>query len=133
MIIGLVGSGKTTLYRKLNENRIYNAVEIELPQSCISNERLKRELFLLYMNDDNIDCIIVHPYYLSDVFKTFDLDISYLNVPKKERIRRIMSRCKSLGTDIDSLFPKDFLNEEEKYFKSFLKQNEITLNNNLFP
>ena len=65
LVLGLVASGKSTLYRQVNELKKFNAVEIELPQSCTKDEALKSALLSLYVNDDNIDMIITHPYYLS--------------------------------------------------------------------
>ena len=50
IIFGLVGSGKTTLYRKLNEQKISYAVEIELPQSCKDDEEY--EITVLYANKE---------------------------------------------------------------------------------
>ena len=137
IIIGLVGSGKTTLYRKLNENKILNAVELELPQSCINDKDIKRQLFTILHNSKNIDCIIVHPYYLPDNF--FDLihsydDIGILNVPFEERIKRIKERSEKLGVT-ENIFPLEFLLEEEKQFEVFKeklkqwlkKQNKLPL------
>lgn len=91
LILGLVASGKSTLYRRVNELKMFNAVEIELPQSCINDEALKSALLSLYMNDDNIDMIITHPYYLSqDYLKYLDqLELFYLDIPLKERLDRM--------------------------------------------
>ena len=70
---------------------MFNAVEIELPQSCTKDEALKSALLSLYMNDDNIDMIITHPYYLSqDYLKYLDqLELFYLDIPLKERLDRM--------------------------------------------
>lgn len=122
IIIGLVGSGKTTLYRQLNENKTMNAVEIELPQSCINDELLKSKLFELYYHNDNIDCIIAHPYYLPKDFwqRVSKKDtIMYLDVPLDERLERIKKRSKELETDPNLIFPWDYLLGEEEYLRKF--------------
>lgn len=120
-MIGLVGSGKTELYRKLNENRQMYAVEIELPQSCINDEKLKVDLFNLFYFNPNIECIIAHPYYLPKNFwkivKSTD-EIIYLNLSLKERLRRIRKRSKSLKVQLN-IFPKDFIKKEESNFIIF--------------
>ena len=129
IIIGLVGSGKTTLYRQLNENKEMNAVEIELPQSCINDELLKSKLFELYYHNNNVDCIIAHPYYLP---KNFHKRISkqdtiiYLDMPLDERLERIKKRSKELETNPRLIFPRDYLleeeeeEEEEEYLRKFI-------------
>lgn len=127
IIIGLVGSGKTTLYRQLNENKIMNAVEIELPQSCINDELLKSKLFELYYHNDNIDCIIVHPYYLPKDFwqRVSDEDtIIYLDTPLDERLERIKKRSKELETDPSLIFPWDYLLGEEECLRKFKGGNK---------
>lgn len=125
IIIGLVGSGKTTLYRQLNENKIMNAVEIELPQSCINDELLKSKLFELYYHNDNIDCIIAHPYYLPKDFwqRVSDEDtIIYLDIPLDERVERIKKRSKELETDPSLIFPWDYLLGEEECLRKFKEE-----------
>ena len=121
-IIGLVGSGKTTLYRKLNENKECSAVEIELPQSCTHDEVLKNELFNLFYNSANIDCIIVHPYYLpKDFWRLVSNEdtIIYLDIPLDERIERINKRSNELETNPDTLFSTEFIEQEEEYYIRF--------------
>lgn len=120
-IIGLVGSGKTTLYRQLNENKILNAVEIELPQSCLKDEKLKVSLFDLYYKNPNIDCIISHPYYLPNDFwsKISEKDeVYYLDIPFKKRIKRIKKRSKKIGIK-ENIFPEEFMEKEEEDFMIF--------------
>lgn len=122
IIIGLVGSGKTTLYRQLNENKTMSAVEIELPQSCINDELLKSKLFELYYHNNNIDCIIAHPYYLPKDFwqRVSDEDtIIYLDTPLDERLERIKKRSKELETNPRLIFPREYLLEEEEYLRKF--------------
>ena len=111
LILGLVGSGKTTLYRHLNEQKISYAVEIELPQSCKDDEELKESLLQLYINNKNIETIIVHPYYLPSNWKETvgDIEIELLDIPFKERVQRIINRSKD-----NKIFPPKFLLEEEE-------------------
>lgn len=124
LIIGLVGSGKTTLYRQLNENKELYAVEIELPQSCLQDEYLKVKIFDLFYLSKNIDCIITHPYYLPCDFwqriSTTD-EIVYLDLPLNERLRRIKKRSKSLNVT-GNIFPLDFIIKEEIDFIKFKKE-----------
>jgi deoxyadenosine/deoxycytidine kinase len=124
-IIGLVGSGKTTLYRQLNENKTMNAVEIELPQSCINDELLKSKLFELYYHNNNVDCIIAHPYYLPKDFwqRVSDEDtIIYLDIPLDERLERIKKRSKELETNPGLIFPWDYLLGEEECLRKFKEE-----------
>lgn len=126
-IIGLTGSGKTTTYRTLNENKILNAVEIELPQSCLKDEKLKVSLFNLYYKNHNIDCIISHPYYLPNDFweRVSPKDeFMFLDVPIKKRARRIEKRSKKLRIKT-TIFPKEFLEKEEEDFIKFKEQGGI--------
>lgn len=127
-IIGLVGSGKTTLYRRLNENKILNAVEIELPQSCLKDEKLKVSLFDLYYKNPNIDCIISHPYLLPKDFwqRVSNKDtIRYLDVPLDERLERIKKRSKELETNPDTLFSTEFIKQEEEHYIDFKNKIEL--------
>ena len=122
IIIGLVGSGKTTLYRQLNENKQSNAVEIELPQSCINDELLKSKLFELYYHNNNINCIIAHPYYLPKDFwqRISNKDaVMYLDIPLDERLERIKKRSEELETNPDTLFSTEFIKQEEEYYINF--------------
>jgi adenylate kinase family enzyme len=117
IVIGLVGSGKTTLYRKLNENKELNAVEIELPQSCLKNDELINAIFKLFYNSQDIECIIAHPYYLpKDLFKLISPadEIILLEVPLKERLKRIKKRSKELKVK-SNIFPMEFILNEEGF------------------
>ena len=128
IVIGLVGSGKTTLYRKFNENKLCNAVELELPQSCINDENLKQNLFYLYYYNPNIDCIIAHPYYLPKDFwqrTSKDDKIIYLDIPLDERLERIKKRSKELETNPDTLFSTEFIKQEEDYYINF--KNKVSI------
>lgn len=119
--IGLVGSGKSTLYRKLNENKELSAVEIELPNSCDKDEKLKKHLFDIFYNSSNIDAIIAHPYYLPKDFWLLinrEDKIIYLELPLKERIKRIKKRSKEHNIK-ENYFTKEFIEKEEQYFKEF--------------
>lgn len=130
-IIGLVASGKTTLYRKLNEEKICNAVEIELPQSCINDEFIKSKLFELFYYNNNIDCIIAHPYYLpNDFWERVNPkdEFMFLDVPIKERTKRIKKRSKKLRIKT-TIFPKEFLEKEEEDFIKFKEQGGILYGN----
>lgn len=111
IVLGLVGSGKTTLYRYLNEQKISYAVEIELPQSCKDDEELKETLLRLYINNKNIETIIVHPYYLPSNWKEIvgEVEIELLDIPFKERLERIIKRSKD-----NKIFSLKFLLEEEE-------------------
>ena len=111
IIFGLVGSGKTTLYRKLNEQKISYAVEIEPPQSCKDDEELKETLLRLYINNKNIETIIVHPYYLPSNWKEIvgEVKIELLDIPFEERLERIIKRNKD-----NKIFSLKFLLEEEE-------------------
>lgn len=111
IIFGLVGSDKTTLYRKLNEQKISYAVEIELPQSCKDDEELKETLLRLYINNKNIETIIVHPYYLPSNWKEIvgEVKIELLDIPFEERLERIIKRSKD-----NKIFSLKFLLEEEE-------------------
>ena len=111
IIFGLVGSGKTTLYRYLNEQKISYAVEIELPQSCKDDEELKETLLRLYINNKNIETIIVHPYYLPSNWKEIvgEVKIELLDIPFEERLERIIKRSKD-----NKIFSLKFLLEEEE-------------------
>lgn len=126
LILGLVASGKSTLYRQVNELKKFNAVEIELPQSCMKDEALKSALLSLYINDDNIDMIITHPYYLSQDYLNYidRLELFYLDVPLKERIKRMQLRSASINTNSNNLFPAEFISIEEESFRKFLTTNE---------
>lgn len=116
IIFGLVGSGKTTLYRKLNEQKISYAVEIELPQSCKDDEKLKETLLRLYINNKNIETIIVHPYYLPSNWKEIvgEVKIELLDIPFEERLERIIKRSKD-----NKIFSLKFLLEEEEMWWRF--------------
>ena len=116
IIFGLVGSGKTTLYRKLNEQKISYAVEIELPQSCKDDEELKETLLRLYINNKNIEIIIVHPYYLPSNWKEIvgEVKIELLDIPFEERLERIIKRNKD-----NKIFSLKFLLEEEEMWWRF--------------
>ncbi len=116
IIFGLVGSGKTTLYRKLNEQKISYAVEIELPQSCKDDEKLKETLLQLYINNKNIETIIVHPYYLPSNWKEIvgEVKIELLDIPFEERLERIIKRSKD-----NKIFSLKFLLEEEEMWRRF--------------
>jgi len=117
IVIGLVGSGKTTLYRQLNENKELNAVEIELPQSCLKNDELINAIFKLFYNSQDIECIIAHPYYLpKDLFKLISPadEIILLEVPLKERLKRIKKRSKELKVK-SNIFPMEFILNEEGF------------------
>ncbi len=126
LVLGLVASGKSTLYRQVNELKKFNAVEIELPQSCTKDEALKSALLSLYVNDDNIDMIITHPYYLSQDYLKYlnQLELFYLDIPLKERLERIQLRSASINTNSNNLFPVDFISTEEESFKKFLIANK---------
>lgn len=122
IIFGLVGSGKTTLYRKLNEEKKANAVEIELPQSCINNDLLKEQLFRLFLFDKSIEIIILHPYYLCldflEIIKESGIKVTFefLDIPFKERLKRIKKRSKQISSKCN-IFPIEYLKLEEKYFE----------------
>lgn len=127
IIIGLVGSGKTTLYRKLNESKELYAVEIELPQSCLNDEEVKVKLFTLFYYNPNIDCIIAHPYYLPNDFwqRITSMDeILYLDLPIKKRVRRIRKRSRKLKVKTN-IFPNEFIDQEEIDFDVFKKKGRI--------
>ena len=121
LILGLVGSGKTTLYRHLNEQKISYAVEIELPQNCKDDEELKETLLRLYINNKNIETIIVHPYYLPSNWKEIvgDIEIELLDISIQERLKRIVARS---GQKLNKIFPIQFILEEEKMWER-LKSN----------
>lgn len=128
IVIGLVGSGKTTLYRKFNEDKLCNAVELELPQSCINDDFLKSKLFELFYYNNNIDCIIAHPYYLpKDFWQRISKDdkIIYLDIPLDERLERIKKRSKELETNPDTLFSTEFIKQEEEYYINF--KNKVSI------
>lgn len=115
-IIGLIGSGKTTLYRKLNEEKICNAVELELPQSCIGDDIFITKLFELYLNNSNINCIIAHPFYLPKHFYRYitkDDTVEFLDVPLQERMKRILMRSEEIDSKCQ-IFDVEFLHLEEK-------------------
>ena len=121
IIIGLVGSGKTTLYRKLNEEQQCNAVEIELPQSCIGDEQLKSQIFNLFYYSNNIDVIIVHPFFLPQDFVqrlTKDDKIVFLDMPLADRKKQIQSRNRQTGNNCQ-LFDDNFLIKEEQFLQAF--------------
>lgn len=129
-IIGLVGSGKTTLYRKLNEEKQCNAVEIELPQSCIGDDEFIDKLFELYLSNSNIDCIIAHPYYLPKNFKKYIKEndiIEFLEIPFKERFERILKRSNEINSNCQ-IFDINYLYKEEQELiklKKFLNINKL--------
>ena len=126
--IGLVGTGKTTLYRLLNENKQASAVEIELPQSCLNDEFTKSKLFELFYYNNNIDCIIAHPYYLpKDFWRRISKKdtIIYLNMPLDERLEHIKKRSKELETNPDTLFSTEFIKREEEYYIHFKNKVRI--------
>ena len=126
--IGLVGTGKTTLYRLLNESKQANAVEIELPQSCLNDEFTKSKLFELFYYNNNIDCIIAHPYYLpKDFWRRISKKdtIIYLYIPLDERLERIKKRAKELETNPDTLFSTEFIKQEEEYYIRF--KNKVAI------
>lgn len=122
IIFGLVGSGKTTLYRKLNEEKRANAVEIELHQVCAYNDYLLEHLFRLYLYDKNIDTIILHPYLLCSNFKEIInesgiiVKYTFLDVSFEERLKRIKKRSKQISSNC-KIFPIEYLKLEEKYFE----------------
>lgn len=122
IIFGLVGSGKTTLYRKLNEEKETNAIEIELPQSCINNDLLKEQLFRLFLFDKGIETIILHPYYLClnflEIIKESGIKVTFefLDVPFKERLKRIKKRSKKISSNC-KIFPIECLKLEEEYYE----------------
>lgn len=122
IIFGLVGSGKTTLYRKLNEEKRANAVEIELPQSCINNDLLKEQLFRLFLFDKGIETIILHPYYLClnflEIIKESGIKVTFefLDVPFKERVKRIKKRSKDINSKCE-IFSLVLLKDEEVYYE----------------
>ena len=119
IILGLVGSGKSTLYRKLNEEKVANAVEIELPQICIGNDKLKEQLFELFLKDENIDIIITHPYFLCNNFQDIinkngiSVQYEFLEIPFTERCARIRNRSDSIKSDC-KIFSLKFLQQEEE-------------------
>ena len=120
-IIGLVANGKTTLYRKLNEEKQCNAVEIELPQSCIGDNEFINTLLELYLSNSNIDCIIAHPYYLPKNFKKYikeDDIIEFLEVPFKERFKRILKRSNEINSNCQ-IFDINYLYKEEQELIKF--------------
>lgn len=122
IIFGLIGSGKTTLYRKLNEEKRANAVEIELPQSCINNDLLKEQLFRLFLFDKSIETIILHPYYLCldflEIIKESGIKVTFefLDIPFKERLKRIKKRSKQISSKC-KIFPIEYLKLEEEYYE----------------
>lgn len=122
IIFGLVGSGKTTLYRKLNEEKEENAIEIELPQNCINNDLLKEQLFRLFLFDKSIETIILHPYYLCldflEIIKESGIKVTFefLDVSFKKRLKRIKKRSKQINSKC-KIFPIEYLKLEEKYFE----------------
>lgn len=122
IIFGLVGSGKTTLYRKLNEEKKANAIEIELPQSCINNDLLKEQLFRLFLFDKSIETILLHPYYLCldflEIIKESGIKVTFefLDVPFKERLKRIKKRSKQISSKC-KIFPIEYLKLEEEYYE----------------
>lgn len=121
LILGLVGSGKTTLYRYLNEQKISYAAEIELPQSCKDDEELKENLLKLYINNENIETIIIHPYYLPTNWKEIvgEVEIELLDISIEERLKRIVARS---GEKLNKIFPIQFILQEEKMWEE-LKNN----------
>lgn len=123
IIIGLVASGKTTLYRKLNEEKTSYAVEIELPQSCINDDEIKQKLFNIYYNSPNIETIIAHPYYLPQNFWELiseEDNVQILRVDKEERMSRAEARSKSYESTC-KIFNNDFFDKEEAFLKMFLE------------
>lgn len=122
--IGLVASGKSTLYRKLNEERIMKAVEIELPQSCMKDEDIKLKLFTIFYKSKNIDCIIASPVFLPNNFPALIEEsdrVIFLDVDRKVREERIKNRSKSINSSCD-IFDKEILDFEEEKLKE-LKLN----------
>lgn len=126
IIFGLIGSGKTTLYRKLNEEKRANAVEIELPQVCAYNDYLLEHLFKLYLYDKNIDTIILHPYFLCSNFKEIIKEsgiivkYTFLDVSFEERVKRIKKRSKDINSKCE-IFSLVLLKNEEVYYREFKK------------
>lgn len=122
IIFGLIGSGKTTLYRKLNEEKRANAVEIELPQVCAYNDYLLEHLFRLYLYDKTIDTIILHPYFLCSNFKEIIKEsgiivkYTFLDVSFEERVKRIKKRSKEISSNC-KIFPIECLKLEEEYYE----------------
>lgn len=119
--IGLVASGKTTLYRKLNEEKTMYAVEIELPQSCINDEDIKLKLFNIYYKSKSIDCIISSPCYLPNNFTSLISEsdrVIFLDVDRKIREDRIRERSNKIYSNC-VIFSKELLDMEEN------KMNEI--------
>ena len=125
-IIGLVASGKTTLYRKLNEEKICNAMEIELPNICVGDEKLQKKLFNLYYNNKNIDMIIAHPLFMyKGWYKRLNKNdtIKIINVPTEERIKRIDKRSKEINSK-QILFTEGFIDFEEDVLEQLIKNLE---------
>ena len=126
IIFGLIGSGKTTLYRKLNEEKRANAVEIELPQVCAYNDYLLEHLFKLYLYDKAIDTIILHPYFLCSNFKEIIKEsgiivkYTFLDVSFEERVKRIKKRSKDINSKCE-IFSLVLLKNEEVYYREFKK------------
>lgn len=116
-IIGLVGSGKTTIYRKLNEEQQKNSIEMEFPPSCLYNDEFKTEVFNLFRDNSDIDCIISHPFYLPKNFVDLickEDKVEILSMPMDERIKRIKNRSDAINSNC-KIFSDDYLCEEEKY------------------
>ena len=93
IILGLSGSGKTTTYRQLNELRTESAVEIELPPSCVYDEKIKETLFKTFYKSKNIDTIILHYKFLPKNFiKIISKkdEIYCLNVGDNTRKKRLI-------------------------------------------
>lgn len=134
IVLGLVGSGKTTLYRKLNEENTATAVEIELPQACIENDAIKETLLKLYLEDKDIDTIITHPYFLcKDFIRIVDnsgVSVKYeiLEIDFEKRFKRVRNRSSNLNINCQ-IFPIDFLLKEEKNLKNL--KNLIKFSSNL--
>lgn len=110
VIIGLVGSGKTTLYRWLNLHEGFNSVELELPPACRDDEETKKEVFNAFIASENIDVIISHPFFLPKDFKKNASVVYLLDVSREERERRIELR-----------------NEREYFDDAFLEKEEAAL------
>lgn len=128
IVIGLVATGKTSLYRWINEQGKGSAVELELPQSCIQDNELCTNLFKLYYNNKNITHIIVHPYFLPQQFWTMishnDTIILLNKLTISERQQRITQRSKAIGLCQSEvkIFPAEYLAQEEQEWEHVLEE-----------
>ncbi|MEG1751640.1 MAG: hypothetical protein RR140_01250 [Clostridia bacterium] len=128
IVIGLVGSGKTTLYRKLNESGQCYAVEMEFPPSFRNNfESEKEKIFKIFLSCKGVDCIISHPMYLPKNFEKFlkkDVVIEFLDIDLQERKSRIKKRSMQTfnGENNCIIFDESFLSQEEELLKKIKQQ-----------